>query len=125
MVNTTPQGSRLNKPREAFLGGGNMVGQCVARNGDHVPRPLFKAAQFTCSISNGTAHLPGKLRNNFILHRQHGINCRRTIGGPFSQRQLLPFFLRPMGRSESCRYFLFRCNRTAGIKLAIDRREYT
>ena len=110
-----------DKAREAFLCGRRVRRQRAFRNGDHVPRPLFKATKFARPITDGTPHLPGKLRHDLVLHRQHGINSSGTIGGALLEGHALPLFLRRVGCRKSRRYVLLGSNAAACIELAINR----
>jgi len=100
-----------------------MIGQGSFRDADHVPRALFKAAQLAGAIADGPAHLPGKLRNNFIPHGQHGIDSGGAESRAVLQGNALPFFLRCVGRGKRSRNFFFGSHRAAGIELAVYRRE--
>ncbi|MNY03360.1 hypothetical protein D3C86_1359730 [compost metagenome] len=60
-------------------------GQGLWCDGDHVPGAFGKTAQFAGAVTHRAAHLPGQLRHDVGLHRQHCVHRGSAKRRAFAQ----------------------------------------
>ena len=73
--------------------------QAVLGDTRHIAHSLLETAEFA-AVAHRPAHLLGEFRDDFLVHRQHGVEELQDIGATLLDGEPAPFLLGLAGRGQ-------------------------